>query len=117
METFLNNTFYLQIRYHIPKGNEDRRFRIESLSGKIFIHAPLDRETTSRYQLEIEASDWPVKIVNQRSSITFVNLSLTDINDNKPVFSKGSYYVAVKETVKVGSDVITVQASDTDAGM
>lgn len=85
-------------------------------SGEIFIHAPLDRETTSTYQLTIKASDRPTYTANQRSSVTFVNVTLTDVNDNKPGFKSGSYYAAVKETVNVGGDVITVQATDADAG-
>lgn len=47
----------------------------------------------------------------------FVNLSLMDINDNKLVFSKGFYYVVVKEILKVGSDVFIVWVSDIDVGM
>lgn len=103
-------------RYQIVSGNNDKRFRINLSSGEIFIHAPLDRETTSTYQLTIKASDRPTYTANQRSSVTFVNVTLTDVNDNKPVFKSGSYYAAVKETVNVGGDVITVQATDADAG-
>jgi len=46
-----------------------------------------------------------------------VNVTLTDVNDNKPVFKKGSYYAAVTETASIGDDVITVQATDADAGL
>lgn len=108
---------HLNNRYQILSGNDDRRYRIEPSSGKIFIHAPLDRETTPKYHLEVKASDWPTQTANQRSSVMFVNVTLTDINDNKPVFGKGSYYAVVKETAEVGDDVITVQTSDADAGM
>lgn len=107
---------YLYNRYRIVEGNEDRRFRIELNSGKIYIHAPLDRERTPTYSLKIEASDRPLQAANQKASIIFVNVTLTDVNDNKPVFSKGSYYAAVKETASVGDDVIMVQATDADAG-
>lgn len=107
---------YFYNRYQIIEGNEDRRFRIELTSGKIYIHAPLDRETIPTYSLKIEASDRPIQAANQKSAIIFVNVTLTDVNDNKPVFSKGSYYAAVKETAGVGDDVIMVQATDADAG-
>lgn len=46
-----------------------------------------------------------------------MNVTLTDVNDNKPVFNKGSYYAAVMETASIGGDVITVQATDADAGL
>lgn len=108
---------YFYIRYQIVAGNEDRRFRIEPTSGKIYIHAPLDRETTPTYCLKVKASDSPSQAANQRSSVIFVNVTLTDVNDNKPVFKKGSYYAAVEETASIGDGVITVQAIDADAGL
>ena len=46
-----------------------------------------------------------------------MNVTLTDVNDNKPVFNEGSYYAAVMETASIGDEVIKVQATDTDAGL
>lgn len=89
---------------------------MDPLSGEIFVHAPLDRERTPRHSLKIEASDNSTNPANKRSSVIFINVQLIDVNDNKPLFNTGSYYAAVKETVGVGHDVITVQASDADAG-
>lgn len=77
----------------------------------------MDRETKSTYNLKIKASDSPTQAANQKSSAIFVNVTLTDVNDNKPVFKKGSYYAAVTETASIGDDVITVQATDADAGL
>jgi len=67
--------------------------------------------------LKVKAFDSPSRAANQRSTVIFVNVTLTDVNDNKPVFNKGSYYAAVMETSSIGDDVITVQASDADAGL
>ena len=89
---------------------------MNSSSGEIFVHAPLDRETKPTYSLKIEASDSPTNPANRRSSVTFVNVTLMDVNDNKPIFKAGSYYGAVKETEGVGNDVIAVQATDADEG-
>ena len=115
---FLINTvpFFLNNRYQIAGGNDDKRFRIDPSSGEIYVHAPLDRETVPKYHLKIKASDRPIHPANQRSSFIFVNVSLTDVNDNKPLFKAGSYYAAVKETADVGDDIVTVQATDADAG-
>ena len=71
---------------------------MDSFNGKIYVHAPLDRETTPTYHLKIKAFDTPTQIANQRSSFIFVNVTLTDVNDNKPVFKTSSYYAAIKET-------------------
>ena len=89
---------------------------MDSSTGEIYVHAPLDRETTPTYRLKIKASDQPPQTANQRSTVMFVNVTLTDVNDNKPVFKTGSYYAAVKETAGVGDDIITVQATDADSG-
>ena len=42
---------------------------------------------------------------------------MTDINDNAPQFSKTVYNVAVTEGADVGTNVITVVATDKDIGM
>ena len=43
---------------------------------------------------------------------------MTDSNDNRPIFSipPGGYEVTILENVTVGSDVITVLATDLDQG-
>ena len=87
------------------------------MNGEVYVHAPLDRETKPIYHLKIIASDSPVETANQRSSYVFLNITLSDVNDNKPVFEKGSYYAAVQETAGIGRDVITIHATDDDAGL
>ena len=42
---------------------------------------------------------------------------MTDINDNAPQFSETVYNVAVTEGADVGTNVITVVATDRDIGM
>ena len=42
---------------------------------------------------------------------------MTDINDNAPQFSKTVYNVAETEGANVGTNVITVVATDKDIGM
>ncbi len=43
---------------------------------------------------------------------------MTDINDNRPIFSipAGGYEMAISENTTVGSEVITVSATDFDQG-
>ncbi len=41
---------------------------------------------------------------------------MEDINDHKPVFEETAYTTEVRESVSVGSTVLTVRASDKDAG-
>ncbi len=41
-------------------------------------------------------------------------MSVLDINDNRPVFTRSLYEVAVSENTAPGTDVITVTATDLD---
>lgn len=41
---------------------------------------------------------------------------ITDVNDNKPVFTQRVYEVNVVEDQDVGSTIITVSANDEDEG-
>ena len=45
-------------------------------------------------------------------------VNVTDINDNRPIFSipPGGYETTLPENVTVGSEVITVLATDIDQG-
>jgi hypothetical protein len=45
-----------------------------------------------------------------------VHITVTDVNDNHPAFSKLSYAASVSELRAVGSEVLRVAASDRDEG-
>lgn len=45
-----------------------------------------------------------------------MRIFISDVNDNKPVFTQSVYEVNVDEDQDVGSTVITVSANDEDEG-
>jgi len=51
-----------------------------------------------------------------RSSQVIVTVTVSDINDNAPVFSQSAYTVVIAESTPVGSIVASVNATDPDAG-
>ena len=74
----------------------------------------LDRETLSRYELEVIARD------NGKPSLsnsTKASITVLDINDNKPEFDNSTLIGQVYENRPVGSSVCTVVASDMDVGI
>ncbi|XP_051925962.1 protocadherin gamma-C5-like isoform X22 [Hippocampus zosterae] len=73
----------------------------------------LDRESTPEYNIEITASDAGFPPL---SSKKMIRVSITDVNDNPPVFSQSSYNVYLKENGVAGSILYSVSASDPDAG-
>nr|XP_061786108.1 protocadherin gamma-C5-like [Nerophis lumbriciformis] len=73
----------------------------------------LDRERVSEYKIEITATDSGSPPL---SSKKMISVSITDVNDNPPVFSQSSYNVYLKENGVAGSILYSVSACDLDAG-
>ncbi|XP_057705864.1 protocadherin gamma-C5-like isoform X49 [Corythoichthys intestinalis] len=73
----------------------------------------LDRESVSVYNIEITASDSGSPPLSSKKTIA---VSITDVNDNPPVFSQSSYNVYLKENGAAGSILFSVSASDLDVG-
>ncbi|XP_014903176.1 protocadherin beta-15-like [Poecilia latipinna] len=71
----------------------------------------LDRELVCDYNITITATDEGSPPL---SSSKTIHLSVTDINDNPPVFEEQSYSAYVSENNKPGSSLCTVSARDPD---
>ncbi|XP_074529736.1 protocadherin gamma-C5-like [Halichoeres trimaculatus] len=74
---------------------------------------PLDRETFPQYNIEITATDSGSPPLSSKKTIP---VSITDVNDNPPVFTQPSYNVYLKENGVAGSILYSVSASDLDFG-
>lgn len=79
----------------------------------IILKEPLDRETRDSYQFTVTAFDGGSP---PKSGSMVVNVAVTDINDNEPVFDQSEYTKTVEEGTKLGVTVLTVHASDLDIG-
>ncbi|XP_063060286.1 protocadherin gamma-A12-like [Engraulis encrasicolus] len=71
----------------------------------------LDREILADYNVTITAVDDGTP---QLSSSKTIHLSVSDVNDNPPVFEEQSYSAYVSENNKPGSSVCSVSARDPD---
>jgi len=60
-------------------------FTLDQMSGEILLAGALDRETTPSYSLLVKASD------GANTATATVTLTVTDVNDNSPVFNPASY--------------------------
>ena len=101
----------MQVEYSIAAGNQDGRFYIDPLNGKIQLVALLDRENVSRYQLTVRATD---RSTPPQYAEAQVNVIVVDANDNAPVFEKKEYAVVVKENISSGTVLVQVNATDRD---
>uniref|UniRef100_A0A674BIH0 Protocadherin-related 15b n=1 Tax=Salmo trutta TaxID=8032 RepID=A0A674BIH0_SALTR len=70
------------ITYSIQSGDSHHLFELSRTSGLLVLGKPLDRETEDRYTLVVTASDGHP----EGTSTATVNIVVTDVNDNDPVF-------------------------------
>ncbi|XP_038595774.1 LOW QUALITY PROTEIN: protocadherin-16 [Tachyglossus aculeatus] len=106
--------------YTIVSGNRGQAFGLERrLSGGaqalgcLVLLEPLDFEAVAQYNLTVSASD---RGRPQRSAAVGVSVTVLDVNDNPPVFSRAHYQAAVPEDTPAGAELLRVAASDPDAG-
>ncbi|XP_070826255.1 protocadherin Fat 3a isoform X5 [Chaetodon trifascialis] len=101
-----------EITYSIRSGNEHGKFHIHPLTGAILVAQSLDYETCRDYFLTVEARDGGTPPL---SAITTVNINLTDVNDNAPMFSCDLYAAVVPEDSTIGESVVQLIAEDVDS--
>ena len=93
-----------EITYSIIGGNEHRRFTIHPRTGLVAVLDGLDFERKQNYLLTVQATDGGVPPLTNAT----VNVTLTDVNDNAPVFLQNSYSAVVSEASPKGEKVIQV---------
>nr|XP_055208043.1 protocadherin-15 [Gorilla gorilla gorilla] len=101
------------ITYAIENGDPHRVFNLSETTGILTLGKALDRESTDRYILIITASDGRP----DGTSTATVNIVVTDVNDNAPVFDpylpRNLSVVEEEANAFVGQ----VKATDPDAGI
>lgn len=100
-----------QFSYSIIGGNPDQAFKVDPQTGDIETSRFLDRETIPMYVLVIGGID--IGIPPQTGTAT-VKISVTDINDNGPIFDPSEVLGFVEENQPPHTSVLTLAASDPD---
>ncbi|MEQ2219840.1 hypothetical protein XENOCAPTIV_025305, partial [Xenoophorus captivus] len=85
----------------------------ERVAPELVLQKALDRERQAVIQLVLTAIDGGTPA---RSGSMTILVHVLDINDNAPVFSKTLYKARIHENAKIGSSIISVNATDLDAG-
>ncbi|XP_037118983.1 protocadherin Fat 2 isoform X3 [Syngnathus acus] len=91
------------------------RFQINDVTGKVVVTAPLDRETSPRHDLWIEARDQS-KFSPPLFATLHLIVVLQDVNDNPPTFLTKIYRVKVPEDLPLGTLLVWVESVDPDLG-
>ncbi|XP_078028993.1 cadherin-12-like isoform X2 [Epinephelus lanceolatus] len=103
-----------RIVYSILQGQP--YFSVDPMTGVIRTAlANMDREVKSEYQVLLQAKDMGGQLGGLASTTT-INITLSDVNDNPPRFTKSIFHLRVPESASVGSAVGQIQAHDLDAG-
>ncbi|XP_069387714.1 protocadherin gamma-C5-like isoform X7 [Paralichthys olivaceus] len=102
-----------KVTLQLPKGSPFTLKPSFSNNYALVTSGALDRESFSEYNIEITATDSGSPPL---SSKKIIPVSITDVNDNPPVFSQPSYNVYLKENGIPGSILYSVSASDLDFG-
>lgn len=132
-----------KVFYTIINGNRGNIFYLDKNSGQLFSNSSFDREEKSDYFLVIKASSseltknttnsqlnsndhyWLGKeeIIRESYdvndlSLALIHIIITDINDNKPMFTKPIYRAGIHHRSEIGRIVpINIKANDADNGL
>ncbi|XP_026135776.1 protocadherin alpha-10-like [Carassius auratus] len=98
-----------------PNDHFEIRVRENDEDKKPFLvlKKAVDREITNTYNLILTAVDGGNP---PRSGTLNITITIIDINDNRPVFSRETYSVILQENSAVGTVVVRVNATDIDDG-
>lgn len=102
-----------RLQFTITGGNDRDVFRLDTYTGDLYVIGNLDREITDQYRLNLTVSD--MGKIAKRASM-FLEVNITDINDNTPEFNQTLYVVTIPEDISVHSVICTVKAVDRDIG-
>ncbi|KAM9839869.1 cadherin-20-like [Aulostomus maculatus] len=104
-----------RVVYSILEGQP--YFSVDAKTGVVRVSlADMDRETRENYSVVIQAKDMGGQLGGLAGTTT-VNITLSDVNDNPPVFDQRLYQMSVPETASVDSVVGRIWAKDRDVGV
>ncbi|XP_056903807.1 cadherin-23 [Takifugu flavidus] len=89
-------------------------FTIDGARGTVTVTKPLDYETTSAYQLTVNATDQDK--LRPLSRLANLAISITDVQDMDPIFTNLPYSTNIEEDVPLGYEVRKITAIDQDLG-
>ncbi|XP_071009786.1 cadherin-23 [Oncorhynchus clarkii lewisi] len=89
-------------------------FSIDGARGTVTVTRALDYETSSAYQLTVNATDQDKK--RPLSSLSNLAITITDVQDMDPIFTNMPYSTNIEEDAPLGYEVRKIKAIDQDLG-
>ncbi len=84
-----------EIRYTIISGDSGSYFDLNSTTGALTLKKITDREIVSSFSLVVRTRDKGTPLVRQDQ--TTVDITVSDVNDNPPIFKPNTYFVQLRE--------------------
>ncbi|KAI4901849.1 hypothetical protein NFI96_034596 [Prochilodus magdalenae] len=100
------------LSYQISSGDPQGLFSVDSQSGVISTSLLLDHESLPYIILTLHAHTGTLPIY----SSTQINITITDTNDNPPVFPKTSDLITISHSTPPGTILFLAHAHDADSG-
>ena len=104
-----------EVKLSIVAGNGDGKFRIDPVTGTLYVAETLDAESKTRYTLTVAALDQANAGVRKQSSAR-VRILVGDVNDNEPKFPRAQKTIYFDENEPGRTRVTRVNAKDADSG-
>ncbi|XP_067464274.1 protocadherin Fat 3 [Thunnus thynnus] len=101
-----------RITYSILKGDRSNHFWIDPVTGLLKVNKRLDRELISRYSLSVQAFDSGSPAM---SSTVTINIDISDVNDNPPVFTPPNSTAVIQLNQAAGTTLLKLSVSDKDS--
>ncbi|XP_076607153.1 protocadherin Fat 3 [Chaetodon auriga] len=101
-----------RITYSILKGDRSNHFWIDPVTGLLKVNKRLDRELVSRYSLSVQAFDSGSPAM---SSTVTLNIDISDVNDNPPVFNPPNSTAIIQLNQAAGTTLLKLSISDKDS--
>lgn len=100
------------VRYYLEDETYSKIFEIDIYSGWITLLSTLDRESQSEYYFNVLASD---NGQTKQISKAPVAITVTDCNDNAPMFKQQTQFVSASENVIPGTVLSRLLVTDLDS--
>ncbi|XP_029918438.1 protocadherin beta-15-like [Myripristis murdjan] len=95
-------------------ANVRARFNLNAVTGELTVAEIIDFEESSRYEIDIQASDKGAAALTTDKSVI---INIIDVNDNAPEIEVTSFSRALPEDSKPGTTVALISVTDSDSDL
>lgn len=105
-----------ELNFHIVSSLPSTKniFNLDPLTGSLTLTSTLDYETLKEYWLVLEATDLAINVSERMATSVTVHISVTDANDNAPVFVSSNIVTVSLNTLS--GTLYQALAVDDDSG-